>query len=131
MKKLLDWADVLHSLDRLSLVEVLEKELARRNRILPCYLQVNVSGEASKGGFTPEETGDVISWIREEAPHIDLAGLMTMAPAEKDSRLHFRRLCELARKSGLSGLSMGMSQDFEAAIEEGSTCIRIGGAIFR
>ena len=111
--------------------EVLEKELVQRNRILPCYLQVNVSGESSKGGVSPEETGNVISQIREEAGHIDLAGLMTMAPAEKNPRPFFRRLRELGQEFGLSGLSMGMSQDFEIAIEEGATCIRIGGGIFR
>ena len=131
VKKLLDWADVLHSLDRDSLVGALEKELARRDRILPCYLQVNVSGETSKGGYTPGATGETVARLREEAPHIDLVGLMTMAPAGEDPRPHFEGLRVLAEKSGVKGLSMGMTQDFETAVEEGASCVRVGSAIFR
>jgi pyridoxal phosphate enzyme (YggS family) len=131
VKKLLEWADVLHSLDREALVPVLEMELSRRDRILPCYLQVNVSGESSKGGIPPGACGETITRIREEAPHVDLFGLMTMAPAGEDARGHFRRLRELALAFGMKGLSMGMSQDFETAVEEGATCVRVGGSIFR
>jgi len=131
IKKLLDWVDVLHSLDRISLVEALEKELGRRGIHLSCYLQINVSGESSKGGFVPEETGEILSRIQEEAPHINIMGLMTMAPMGVDPRPCFRTLREWADKFHLTSLSMGMSGDFEPAIEEGSTCVRIGGAIFR
>ncbi|MDP6959412.1 MAG: YggS family pyridoxal phosphate-dependent enzyme [Planctomycetota bacterium] len=131
VKKLLDWVDVLHSLDRISLLESLEKELGRRGVHLSCYLQINVSGESSKGGFVPEETGEILNRIREEAPHIDILGLMTMAPLGGEARPHFRTLRELADRYHLSDLSMGMSGDYETAIEEGATCVRIGGAIFR
>ena len=123
LKKALEWTDVLHSVDRPKLVE----ELARQPKRPPVYLQVNVSGEASKGGFRPEETEAAVS--RARGP-LDVLGLMTMAPAGEDARPHFRRLRELAARCGLRGLSMGMTQDFEAAVEEGSTCVRIGTAVF-
>ena len=118
--KTLEWAHVLHSVDRPELVSA----LVRRRCGIPVYLQVNVSGEATKGGWRP---GDVLSAAREG---LNVAGLMTMAPAGSDARPHFRRLRELAGTCGLEGLSMGMSQDFEAAVEEGATCVRIGTTLF-
>ncbi len=121
--KALQWADVLHSVDRPSLAA----ELSKHNKRIPVFVQVNVSGEASKGGFRPEETGAAVADARRS---LDVAGLMTMAPAGADARPHFRRLRELARELGLPGLSMGMTQDFEAAVEEGATLVRIGTAIF-
>lgn len=123
LKKVLAWADVLHSLDRPRLLE----ELARSPRRLPVYVQVNVSGEASKGGFRPEEAEDAVAEARRS---LDVLGLMTMAPEGADARPFFRRLRDLADRCGLSGLSMGMSQDFETAVEEGATCVRVGTAVF-
>ena len=119
----LDWADVIHSVDRTRLLG----ELARHNKKPPVFVQVNVSGEASKGGFPPPELGAALGEARR---HLEVLGLMTMAPEGADARPHFRRLAELAREAGLPGLSMGMSQDFEAAIEEGATHVRVGTAIF-
>jgi hypothetical protein len=123
LKKVLEWADVLHSLDRPRLLE----ELARSAKRPPVYLQVNVSGEASKGGFRPEEAEAAVAEARRT---LEVLGLMTMAPEGADARPFFRRLRELAGRCGLPGLSMGMSQDFEAAVEEGATCIRVGTAVF-
>jgi len=119
----LQWADLVHSVDRPSLV----RELARHQRKVPVFVQVNVSGEASKGGFTPEETGAAVADARRS---LDVVGLMTMAPEGADARPHFRRLRELAAQAGLPGLSMGMTQDFEVAVEEGATHVRVGTAIF-
>ncbi len=130
VKKMLDWADVLHSVDRPALVEELEKHLTVGNRRLPCYVQVNASGEPSKGGYRPEETESAVADIRSRTPHLDVLGLMTMAPEGGDSRGCFRRLRELAGRCGLKGLSMGMSQDFEWAVEEGATCVRVGSLLF-
>jgi len=129
-RKLLEWTDVLHSVDRNELAAELEKHLARSNRRLPCYVQVNVSGEATKGGYREQEVDAAVGGLLQLAPHLELLGLMTMAPEGQDARPHFRRLRELAVRCGLLGLSMGMSQDFEVAIEEGATCIRIGSALF-
>jgi hypothetical protein len=123
VKKALGWADVLHSLDRPALLEELGKAKPR----IPVFVQVNVSGEGSKGGYRPEEAPGAVAEARRV---LEVAGLMTMAPAGADARPHFRRLRELAEKCGLPGLSMGMSQDFEPAVEEGATVVRIGSAIF-
>lgn len=130
--------DTIHSIDSLRLAEHVDRiagETGRRPRI---YLEVNLAGEESKGGFTPER-------LREELPtigrlgNVDLAGLMTLPPDEEDpeaARPWFIRLRELrdelAGASGhpLPGLSMGMSGDFEVAVEEGSTVVRVGSAIF-
>jgi len=119
----LQWADLVHSVDRPSLV----RELAKHQRKVPVFVQVNVSGEATKGGFTPEETPSAVA---EAKRMLDVVGLMTMAPEGSDARPHFRRLRELAAGAGLPGLSMGMTQDFEAAVEEGATHVRVGTAIF-
>lgn len=123
VRKALAWADVLHSVDRPSLAEA----LAAAGAALPCYVQVNVSGEATKGGFRPEEVREAVSAARKA---LRVEGLMTMAPEGADARPQFRRLRELAEEAGLRGLSMGMSQDFEAAVEEGATLVRIGSAVF-
>jgi pyridoxal phosphate enzyme (YggS family) len=123
VKKALGWADVIHSLDRRGL----EEELRRHPRLPPVFLQVNVSGEASKGGYRPEEAKDAL--LRARA-FLDVRGLMTLAPEGPGARSHFRRLRELGEALGVSGLSMGMSGDFEEAVEEGATWVRIGSAIF-
>jgi hypothetical protein len=123
VKKVLAWADVLHSVDRPSLLE----ELEGSPRKIPVYVQVNVSGEASKAGYRPEEAEAAVAAARRS---LQVLGLMTMAPEGSDARPHFRRLRELAGRCGLAGLSMGMTQDFEAAVEEGATALRVGTAVF-
>lgn len=121
--KALQWADVIHSVDRASLL----RELARSNKKPPVFVQINVSGEASKGGYRPEDAEAAVAEARRS---LDVQGLMTMAPEGADARPHFRRLRELAGAAGLPGLSMGMSQDYEVAVEEGATHVRVGTAIF-
>jgi pyridoxal phosphate enzyme (YggS family) len=122
----------LHSLDRTALADDLEKKCAARNRTLPVFVQVNVSGEASKGGFRPEEAAAAVAGLRADRPHLEVVGLMTMAPAgePEEARPYFRRLRELAAACGVPGLSMGMTGDFEIAVEEGATHIRVGTALF-
>ena len=93
---------------------------------------MNVGGEASKYGLRPEEVEPALAKVR-ALPNIDVQGLMTVAPLLDDPervRPVFRRLREMARALGLSQLSMGMTDDFEVALEEGATMIRIGRAIF-
>ncbi len=123
VKKMLQWAEVLHSVDRPALVERLEREGKR----IPAYVQVNMSGEASKAGYDP---GEAEQAVKDASRAVDVLGLMTMAPFGEDARPHFRKLRDLAGRCGLSGLSMGMTQDFEAAVEEGATCVRVGSAVF-
>jgi hypothetical protein len=123
VRKALEWADVLHSVDREGLVEALERAGAK----LPVFVQVNVSGEATKGGWAPAALPAALGRARRS---LDVRGLMTMAPAGADARPVFRELKRLAAESGLEGLSMGMSQDFEIAVEEGATHVRVGTALF-
>jgi pyridoxal phosphate enzyme (YggS family) len=139
VRKILSVASSLHSIDSLSLatrLDGLSAELGLRPRIL---LEVNASGEASKDGFTPERLSADWALLRGLA-HVEIAGLMTMAPFSdepEDSRLTFRRLRELRDElaalpgaPALRELSMGMSGDFEVAIEEGATMIRVGTNLF-
>jgi len=110
------------------LVHSLDSESAARRLSVPALLEVNLSGEASKSGVPP----DAIASFLEQTDQI--RGLMTMPPlAEEpeDSRASFRRLAELAREHRLPELSMGTSQDWEVAVEEGATLIRVGSTLVR
>ena len=108
--------------------------LAKRSGRAPIeiLLQVNVAGEAGKSGCTPSDVGALVD--RAQAlPGVDVRGLMVIPPATRDpeqSRGHFRKLRELGEQHGLAELSMGMSADFEVAIEEGATLVRVGTSIF-
>jgi len=132
VKDALELFDVIHSLDRLELAQELERRAAGRGLAVEAMLQVNVGGEASKGGFAPDEVGQALEGIAKLA-HVKVTGLMTIPPeAERpeDARPWFRRLRELGERHGLARLSMGMSGDFEVAVEEGATMVRVGTAIF-
>jgi pyridoxal phosphate enzyme (YggS family) len=112
--------------------EKLAKRLDQSNRPLEVMIEVKLSHEESKEGAAPEELPALIAAIR-ACPNLHLTGLMTMPPWCDDpevTRPYFRRLAALAREHGLAKLSMGMSHDLEAAIEEGSTHIRVGTALF-
>ncbi|GKU78378.1 YggS family pyridoxal phosphate-dependent enzyme [Paenibacillus sp. L3-i20] len=129
----------IHSLDRLSLAEAIHKKASQLSIIVPCFIQVNVSGEMSKHGMEPEELSGFIDALQ-AFPSLQPIGLMTMAPYEskpEETRLVFRALRELrdviqrdsAYGSGIKHLSMGMSNDFDVAIEEGATWIRLGSIL--
>ena len=121
------------SVDRLELAEALDRrceELGKR--LLPILIEVNVSGEATKHGFEPADLESAVQYIA-RLPHLKLEGLMTMAPLVDDPaavRPVFARLRQAAERLGLTELSMGMTNDFEVAIEEGATEVRIGTALF-
>ncbi|MBD2870115.1 YggS family pyridoxal phosphate-dependent enzyme [Paenibacillus arenilitoris] len=126
----------MHSLDRLPLAEAVNKRAQQLGIIVPCFIQVNVSGEDSKHGLTPEELHPFVERLR-DYPGIEPVGLMTMAPYEAEpeqTRPVFRALRELRDElrarlpyaETIAHLSMGMSNDFEVAIEEGATWIRLG-----
>jgi PLP dependent protein len=109
------------------LVHSLASESAARKLEVPALVEVNLSGEASKSGVDPDDLDTVIA----AAP--DVRGLMTMPPLAEDpeaSRPAFRRLLELARERGLAELSMGTSQDYRVAAEEGATLVRVGSVLF-
>ena len=109
------------------LVHSLASATAAQRLTVPALVEVNLSGEASKSGVPPEELPELL------AAYGDVRGLMTMPPAASDpeeSRPYFRRLRELAEEHGLAELSMGTSQDYRVAVEEGATLIRLGSVLF-
>ncbi|HEY4254075.1 MAG TPA: YggS family pyridoxal phosphate-dependent enzyme [Roseomonas sp.] len=122
-------ADVIESLDRDRLAVALRDAMAREGRRPAILVQVNVGEEPQKAGITPATAGDFLRACRDDWD-LPVAGLMCIPPAEGDSRPHFAALANLAARHGLATLSMGMSADFEAAIAEGATHIRVGSAIF-
>jgi len=110
----------------------LTRRLDQSGRDLEVMIEVRLSGEGAKSGVEPEELPQLVEEVR-ACPHLRLTGLMTMPPWSEDaeaSRPYFARLRELASRFQLPGLSMGMSNDFEVAIEEGATHVRVGSAIF-
>ena len=138
VKDVVDKFDYFHSLDRLSLAKEINKR-APEGKKVRCFVQVNVSGEESKSGLAPEETIDNIKKIS-VYESIEIVGLMTMAPFVEDPetvRPYFRKLRELKEEvenlslahAPCQHLSMGMSNDYHIAIEEGATFVRIGSAI--
>ena len=135
-----DLFDMMHSLDRLELAEEINRRAERLGRRLPVLLEVNVGGEASKSGWTPD---DLLSDARQLAtiPNIQVRGLMTIpppTPQPHEARPFFRQVRQLRDRlvqEGYDGMtfdeiSMGMTADYEVAIEEGATLVRVGTAIF-
>ena len=123
-------AHAFHALDRMDVARELSKR--RAEAALPCYVEVNLGGEQSKSGLAPEGLGAFLDEAR-TLPGLKVEGLMALPPPTEDleqARGYFRHLRELARAQGLTGLSMGTTHDFELAIEEGATLVRVGTAIF-
>ena len=128
----LELFDVIQSLDRLELAKELDKRARARGRTVDTLVEVNVGGETSKGGVGPAGLGELLEAVA-ALPAVKVRGLMAIPPEAKepdDSRAWFRALRKLGEHHGLSELSMGMSGDFEVAIEEGATVVRVGTAIF-
>ena len=120
--------DVIHSLDRTSLLNALAKAFDRTGRRVPCFVQVDVGEESQKGGVRASELTAFIEQAR--ACDIPLAGLMCLPPAGIEPAPFFAFLDKLARDHDLAGRSMGMSGDFETAIRLGATHVRVGTALF-
>ncbi len=136
VKNVIDKVDYIHSLDRLSLAKEINKRAKKKTA---CFVQVNVSGEETKHGIHPDETVSFIKQL-EQYPNIQVVGLMTMAPFVQDEnilRKCFRTLRELRDEvralqlpyAPCEELSMGMSNDYQIAVEEGATYIRIGSSL--
>ena len=128
----LELFDLIHSLDRLELAREIDRRAGEPGRVIDTLLEVNVAEEPSKGGFAPEAVGPALEAIG-GLPHLRVRGLMAVPPVverAEDSRPWFQALRGLAERHGLRELSMGMSADFEVAIEEGATMVRVGTAIF-
>jgi PLP dependent protein len=120
--------DCVHSLDRLSLVTALARAMAKAGRQVPCFVQVNIGEEEQKGGCAIAALPALLAEARAAA--IPVLGLMCVPPFGVEPAPFFALLAKLADDNGVTGLSMGMSDDFETAIMLGSTHVRIGSALF-
>ena len=140
VKYIIDKACLIHSLDSLRLAETIQTEAEKRNIVMPVLVEVNMAGEESKDGIPPQEAE---AFIREAAklPNLKVKGLMTIAPFvddPEDNRVHFRNLYNLfidIKERNIDNvdmciLSMGMTNDFQVAVEEGATMVRVGTGIF-
>ena len=120
--------DTIHSLDRSSLLDALVKEAGKAGRAPAVFVQVNIGEEEQKGGCAIGEVGELVAAVR--GSPLPLAGLMAIPPLGVEPAPYFALLAELARRHDVTGLSIGMSADFEAAVMLGATAVRVGTALF-
>ncbi len=121
--------DVIETVDREKIAAALAQEMARQGRKLRLYVQVNIGLEPQKAGIAPKETAAFLRYCRDELG-LEIEGLMCIPPAEDHPGPYFALLRKLAEENGVTKLSMGMSGDFETAIQFGATSVRVGSAIF-
>ena len=128
VKQAVSLFDAIHTLDRLKLAQKLSNEVQLQNKAPEFFIQINTGEEEQKSGVIPSEADQFIK----DCISLDLPikGLMVIPPINEEPSLHFGLLRKIAQRNGLSGLSMGMSSDFESAIAMGATHIRVGSAIF-
>ena len=120
--------DVIHSLDRASLLDALAREAEKAGRFPSVYVQVNIGEEEQKGGCAIGEVGALVEAVR--ASPLPLAGLMAIPPLGVEAAPFFALLAKIAGEHGVEGLSMGMSGDFRASVMLGATAVRVGTALF-
>lgn len=128
VKEAVQLFDVIESVDREKLAVKLAAEMEKQGRSLPVFIQVNTGEEPQKSGIFPTDVDKFVGRCRSLG--LDVRGLMCIPPVEEEPSLHFMLLEKLARRNGLADLSMGMSGDFETAIEFGATFVRVGTAVF-
>lgn len=121
--------DAIHSIDRPKIAHAIAEEMKKQGRALQLFIEVNTGEEPQKAGITPRELPDFMILCR-DALNLPISGLMCIPPHDEEPAVHFAFLAKLAKEVGVSGLSMGMSADFEAAIALGATHVRVGSAIF-
>lgn len=121
--------DVIQTVDRPRIAAALAKAMAEQEKRLPCFVQVNTGEEPQKAGVAPDATDAFVAECR-DVHRLEVAGLMCIPPAEDAPAPHFAFLKQMADRLGLPQVSMGMSADFEAAVELGATHVRVGSAIF-
>ncbi|MEO0462798.1 MAG: YggS family pyridoxal phosphate-dependent enzyme [Pseudomonadota bacterium] len=120
--------DVIHALDRASLLKALAKAMDKSGKRVPCFVQVNIGDEDQKGGCPIRELPAFLAKVRDA--DVPVAGLMCLPPAGIEPAPFFALLAKLADDNGLDGLSMGMSGDYETAVQLGATHVRVGTALF-
>jgi PLP dependent protein len=121
--------DAIHSLDRDKLAGEIAKELSKQKRNVSLFVQVNTGDEIQKAGVHPSDAPALVARCRDQHG-LSIGGLMCIPPVDDDPLPHFQMLKRIADELGLASLSMGMSADFETAIAEGATHVRVGSAIF-
>ncbi|MCK0129544.1 YggS family pyridoxal phosphate-dependent enzyme [Erythrobacter sp. F6033] len=120
--------DYIHALDRLSLLKALAKAMDKAGKRVPCFVQVNIGDEEQKGGCPIGELPEFLGKVRDA--NVPIAGLMCLPPAGIEPAPFFAFLAKLAADNGVEGLSMGMSGDYETAVQLGATHVRVGTALF-
>ena len=120
--------DVIHTIDRVSIVDAVAQAIQKQAKKISCFIQINTGDEPQKAGIKPAELPEFLNYCR--AAGLDIIGLMCIPPISDAAGIHFMFLKKLANRHGLKNLSMGMSDDFETAIQCGATHIRIGSALF-
>jgi PLP dependent protein len=128
-KEAVAFFDAIHTIDREKIARAVADEMAKQGRTLELFVQVNTGEEPQKAGVMPREAAAFVALCRDELK-LPIAGLMCIPPVDEEPAVHFAFLAKLARKLRLSGLSMGMSGDFETAVTFGATYVRVGSAIF-
>jgi len=121
--------DVIETIDREKIAAALAQEMTKQSRKVRLYVQVNIGMEPQKAGIAPKETAAFLRYCREELA-LEIEGLMCIPPAEDHPGPYFALLRKLAEENGIAKLSMGMSGDFETAVQFGATSVRVGSAIF-
>ena len=128
-KEAVELFDAIHSIDRPKIAKAIAEEMAKQGKTLQLFVQVNTGEELQKAGVMPREARAFVTMCRDELK-LTLAGLMCIPPVDEEPALHFALLGKLAKDCGLGGLSMGMSSDYEVAVQLGATHVRVGSAIF-
>jgi pyridoxal phosphate enzyme (YggS family) len=129
VKDAVELFDAIHTVDRPKIAEAIAAEIKKLGRSPELFVQVNTGEEPQKAGIPPQMTAAFVNICRNKL-ELPITGLMCIPPVDEEAALHFGLLAKLAAESGLTGLSMGMSDDFETAIALGATHIRVGSAIF-
>jgi pyridoxal phosphate enzyme (YggS family) len=128
-KEAVAFFDAIHTIDREKIARAIAAEMEKQGRTLELFVQVNTGEEPQKAGVMPREAAAFVALCQDELK-LPISGLMCIPPVDEEPAVHFAFLAKLARELRLTGLSMGMSSDFEAAVAFGATYIRVGSAIF-
>lgn len=121
--------DAIHTIDRIKIAQAVSAEMDKQGKPLQLFIQVNTGAEPQKAGIAPAEAASFVRHCREDL-RLQIFGLMCIPPVEEECAVHFAFLAKLAKELGIYGLSMGMSGDFETAIEFGATHVRVGSSVF-
>ncbi|MCP4781076.1 MAG: YggS family pyridoxal phosphate-dependent enzyme [Hyphomicrobium sp.] len=129
VKEAVELFDAIHAIDRVKIARAIAAEMTKQAKRLQLFVQVNTGEEPQKAGVSPKEAAAFVAMCRDDLK-LDIAGLMCIPPVDEEPAVHFALLAKFADELSLQGLSMGMSDDFETAIEFGATHVRVGSAIF-